>query len=150
MELLVGNPVHVYSLLDRLVRGLPGLLAGVSSQLGERINLVTGAGHLAQLGLGDVEAAGQALVRVQFAYRCPVSAPPLLTSCWCRLDPADLARGLICGVQTGARLSSQQMVDIARSRCGAQPGGLGVEVETKVHTKVRNHCAGPYCIKTLW
>ena len=134
MELLVGNPVHVYTLLDRLVRGLPGLLAGVSSQLGERINLVTGAGHLAQLGLGDVEAAGQALVRVQFAYRCPVSAPPLLTSCWCRLDPADLARGLICGVQTWARLSSQQMVDIARSRCGAQPGGRGVEVETKVHT----------------
>ena len=39
MELLVGNPVHVYTLLDRLVRGLPGLLAGVSSQLGERINL---------------------------------------------------------------------------------------------------------------
>ena len=87
MELLVGNPVHVYTLLDRLVRGLPGLLAGVSSQLGERINLVTGAGHLAQLGLGDVEAAGQALVRVQFAYRCPVSAPPLLTSCRVQAGP---------------------------------------------------------------
>ena len=85
MELLVGNPVHVYTLLDRLVRGLPGLLAGVSSQLGDSINLVTG--HLAQLGLGDVEAAGQALVRIQFAYRCPVSAPPVLTSCWLQAGP---------------------------------------------------------------
>ena len=93
MELLVGNPVHVYTLLDRLVRGLPGLLAGVSSQLGERINLVTGAGHLAQLGLGDVEAAGQALVRVQFAYRCPVSAPPLLTSCRVQAGPGGPGQG---------------------------------------------------------
>ena len=126
MELLVGNPVHVYTLLDRLVRGLPGLLAGVSSQLGDSINLVTG--HLAQLGLGDVEAAGQALVRIQFAYRCPVSAPPAPSAplAGCRLDPADLARGLICGVQTRARLTSRQMVDIARSRCGPGQGRCGL------------------------
>ena len=39
-----------------------------------------------------------------------------------RLDPAQVAAGNIYGVQTEAKLSSEQMMDIARSRySGVQP-----------------------------
>ena len=50
---------------------------------------------------GDLEGSTQALVRIQFAYR---------------LNPLDLASGLISGVQTKARLTSVQMMNIARAR----------------------------------
>jgi len=63
----------------------------------------------------DMEGVTQALARIQFTYR---------------LDPLDLASGLIQGVQTRARLSPVDMINIAiRRNSGIQPirPGLGRE-----------------------
>ena len=84
MERLVGNPVHVYTLLWRLVTRLPGLRAEVGPQLAEEIEDITS--ELEMPDLSDVEGATQALVRIQFAYRCCVveaitTTTHLLTSC---------------------------------------------------------------------
>merc|ERR1712142_774366 len=65
--------------------------------------------------MNDLEAASQAVVRIQFAYR---------------LDPVEMAGGRIRGVQTEGRLSGRQMMMIAESRMsGVQPlrPGLGRE-----------------------
>ena len=67
LEELVGNPVHVYTLLDRLVNMLPWVRAGLSKELDTEIEEI-----MASLQLpddSDMEGACQALVRIQFAYR---------------------------------------------------------------------------------
>ena len=67
LEKLVGNPVHVYTLLDRLVNMLPWVRAGLSKELDTEIEE-----NMASLQLpddSDMEGACQALVRIQFAYR---------------------------------------------------------------------------------
>ena len=67
LERLAGNPVHVYTLLDRLVNMLPRVRAGLSIELGSEIEEI-----MASLQVPDdrdVEGACQALVRIQFAYR---------------------------------------------------------------------------------
>ena len=67
LEKLVGNPVHVYTLLDRLVNMLPWVRAGLSKELDTEIEEI-----MASLQLpddSDMEGACQALVRIQFAYR---------------------------------------------------------------------------------
>ena len=120
MERLVGNPVHVYTLLWRLVTRLPGLRAEVGPRLAEEIEDITS--ELEMPDLSDVEGATQALVRIQFAYRCGLlyqddTTVTPTTDLVCRLDPAAMARGHIYGVDTQARLTSGQMMDIARSRC---------------------------------
>ena len=124
MERLVGNPVHVYTLLWRLVTRLPGLRAEVGPRLAEEIEDITS--ELEMPDLSDVEGATQALVRIQFAYRCGLLVPGRYhwhctvtptTDLVFRLDPAAMARGHIYGVDTQARLTSGQMMDIARSRC---------------------------------
>ena len=73
MERLVGNPVHVYTLLWRLVTRLPGLRAEVGPRLAEEIEDITS--ELEMPDLSDVEGATQALVRIQFAYRCGLLVP---------------------------------------------------------------------------
>ena len=63
----------------------------------------------------DMEGVTQALARIQFAYR---------------LDPVDMANGVISGVQTKARLSPIDMINIAmRRNSGMHPirPGLGRE-----------------------
>ena len=73
LEKLVGNPVHVYTLLWRLVTRLPGLRAEVGPQLAEEIEDITS--ELEMPDLSDVEGATQALVRIQFAYRYRLLVP---------------------------------------------------------------------------
>ena len=69
--------------------------------------------------LRDVEGATQALVRIQFAYRSEISKytnmryADILVF---RLDPLHMAQGHIHGVDTQARLTSRQMMNIAQSR----------------------------------
>lgn len=67
LERLVGNPVHVYTLLDRLVNMLPWVRAGLTRELDTQIEEIMGS--LQVPDDSDVEGACQALVRIQFAYR---------------------------------------------------------------------------------
>ena len=75
--------------------------------------------NLAMPNLRDVEGATQALVRIQFAYRSEISKytnmryADILVF---RLDPLHMAQGHIHGVDTQARLTSRQMMNIAQSR----------------------------------
>ena len=68
LERLVGNPVHVFNLMERLVLLLPQILQGMMDSEREEIAII-----LAKLPVtpneSDVEGAMQALVRVQFAYK---------------------------------------------------------------------------------
>ena len=68
LERLVGNPVHVFNLMERLVLLLPQILQGMTDSEREEITEI-----LAKLpgtpNESDVEGAMQALVRVQFAYK---------------------------------------------------------------------------------
>ena len=103
---LVGNPLHMYSLFDRLVVMLPILrkelleqntTAILEEEIGsivEEVDMPTEA---------DLQGAIQSIARIQFAYR---------------LDPVDLAAGIIQGVHTEGRLSVRQMMMIAESRIG--------------------------------
>ena len=67
LERLVGNPVHVYTLLDRLVTMLPWLRAGLGGELDTQIEEIIGS--LQVPDDSDMEGACQALVRIQFVYR---------------------------------------------------------------------------------
>ena len=67
LERLVGNPVHVYTLLDRLVNMLPWVRAGLTKELDTQIEEIMGS--LQVPDDSDMEGACQALVRIQFAYR---------------------------------------------------------------------------------
>lgn len=103
LENLVGNPVHVMCLLDRLVYILPKLL---QEELG--LSADNMANFMRMLGKeedlpkeGDVDAAVLALVRIQFVYK---------------LDPLDIAQGILMGTDSKAKLSRRQMMMIAYSR----------------------------------
>ena len=105
LERLVGNPVHVYTLLDRLVNILPRVQAELSEELDSMIEDILEG--LQFPDDSDIEGACQALVRIQFAYR---------------LDPVSMSRGHLHGTETQARLSPRQMMDIAtRRQSGRQP-----------------------------
>ena len=67
LEKLVGNPVHVYTLLDRLVTLLPRVRSGLSKELDSKIEEIMTSLQLPDDS--DMEGACQALVRIQFAYR---------------------------------------------------------------------------------
>lgn len=136
LQRLVGNPVHVYCLVHRLLHQLPPLLKELQEeqelllsfclpgQEQDKGPLVSQLGQLVKdLGLVDLvdswhlelAAVGKALARIQYAYR---------------LDPIDLAWGYIRGIQTQARLSLDQMLDIGSGRySGLHPlrTGLGRE-----------------------
>ena len=68
LERLVGNPVHVFNLMERLVLLLPQILQGMTDSEMEEITEIL-AKLPATLNESDVEGAMQALVRVQFAYK---------------------------------------------------------------------------------
>ena len=117
LSMLVGNPVHVYSLVMRLTMMLGPLrqeLAGSPlSGVEKGITAILRQGEYPDSN--DMEGVTQALARIQFTYR---------------LDPLDLATGLIHGVQTRARLSPVDMINIAmRRNSGQHPirPGLGRE-----------------------
>ena len=67
LERLVGNPVHMYTLLDRLVNMLPWLRASLDEELDTQIEEIMGS--LQAPDDSHLEGACQALVRIQFAYR---------------------------------------------------------------------------------
>ena len=68
LERLVGNPVHVFNLMERLVLLLPQILQGMTDSEREEIAIIL-AKLPATPNESDVEGAMQALVRVQFAYK---------------------------------------------------------------------------------
>ena len=73
LNLLVSNPVHVYSLIDRLVNRLPLLISELINQtntvtIGESIKDLLD--EVEQPSEKDMEGVSQALTRIQFAYRC--------------------------------------------------------------------------------
>ena len=66
---LVGNPVHAFNLMDRLVNLLPGIWRGMVDS--DRQELSHVMRHLpVSPDSSDVEGTMQALIRVQFAYKC--------------------------------------------------------------------------------
>ena len=68
LEKLVGNPVHVFNLMDRLVTLLPRIVEGLTEEEVEEIE--DSLSHLTvKPDESDVEGAMQALIRVQFAYK---------------------------------------------------------------------------------
>ena len=107
---LVGNPIHVYSLMDRLVMQLPVLRRELANNLGpvditENIGTLIDATEMPDEN--DLEGVTQAIGRIQFVYR---------------LDPVEMARGKIKDVQTKGKLSAKQMMNIAERRMsGKQP-----------------------------
>ena len=66
LEKLVGNPVHVYSLMDRLVFHL-SKITFFDDALKFDIEEITE--NVEMPDDSDVEGATQALVRIQYAYR---------------------------------------------------------------------------------
>ena len=110
LDHLVGNPLHVYSFLERQVKLLPKLLQELQGEgriaaIEKRVKMLLNSIEMpTEL---DLEGAAQALARIQFAYR---------------INPIELAEGRIMNVQTKARLSAEQMMDIARRRIsGSHP-----------------------------
>ena len=107
---LVGNPIHVYSLMDRLVMQLPVLRKELEEHLGTDNTTESIRTLVEEIEMPeemDLEGVTQALARIQFAYR---------------LDPVELAGGKIKDTQTEGRLSVKQMMNIAERRIsGAQP-----------------------------
>ena len=116
--MLVGNPVHVYSLVTRLTTTL-GYLRREMSSVPQVSGLERGITTILRHGdwpdSADIEGVTQAVARVMFTYN---------------LDPLDMSRGLIHGHQTSARLSAADMFNIAYTRStGHHPlrPGLGPE-----------------------
>jgi len=107
---LVGNPIHMYSLMDRLVIQLPLLRTELLDHLGSvdiRERFLTHIESIRMPNENDLEVVTQAIARIQFAYR---------------LDPVEMAEGKIQEVQTKGRLSVRQMMNIAEKRIsGKQP-----------------------------
>ena len=68
LEKLVGNPVHVFNLMDRLVILLPKIVEGMTDsdreEIAETLESLTN-----KPDESDVEGAMQALIRIQFAYK---------------------------------------------------------------------------------
>ena len=115
---LAGNPIHAYNLVERLVTHLPVIILELAKDdtkavIAEKISHLMKGNEIPNKN--DLEGVTQALVRIQFAYR---------------LDPREMASGMIRDVQTEGRLSAHQMMNIAESRVsGHQPlrPGIGKE-----------------------
>ena len=68
LQRLVGNPVHVFNLMERLVILLPKIVEGLPEP--EQVEIAASLRALSsQPDETDVEGAMQALIRVQFAYK---------------------------------------------------------------------------------
>ena len=71
MDLLVGNPIHVYSVIYRIIEKLPPVIAALQDcEMKEEVELVRQnileAGDVTE---GDLVGAMQSLIRIQFTYR---------------------------------------------------------------------------------
>jgi len=106
MRELVGNPIHSYTLLRRLVVLVPRVLEEIRGPKKEVIRdlvwRIIGQREFDWVPTdADVEGASQSLARLQFAYR---------------LDPTEIAFGKLREIQTEARLSVMDMMEIAERR----------------------------------
>jgi len=109
---LVANLVHVHNLLQRMTVDLPSLDA-VPGDLGRQLRMAVetvrnstgGGGMLALPTEADMEVARLSLARVQFVYR---------------LDPVDLAAGVIGGRRTLARLTAEDCYAVGNERLTKQ------------------------------
>ena len=101
MEFLVGNPIHVYGVIYRMVEKLPSVISGLQDcGMKEEVELVrTNILEKSKVTEADLVGAMQSLLRIQFTYS---------------LDPVELSQGLIGGHQTQARLSLRECSDGAR------------------------------------
>ena len=100
---LAGNPIHAYNLVERLVNHLPVIILELAKDdtkavIAEKISHLMKGIEIPNKN--DLEGVTQALVRIQFAYR---------------LDPREMASGMIRDVQTEGRLSAHQMMSIAET-----------------------------------
>ena len=103
---LVGNPLHMYSLLDRLVKILPVIRKELLEQNTTAMideGLASIVEEVEMPTENDFQGTIQSIARIQFTYQ---------------LDPVDMAEGIIQGVYTEGRLSVRQMMMIAESRIG--------------------------------
>ena len=71
MVQLVGNPLHVYSVIYRIIKKLPSVMAALQEcQMTEEVELVRKnileAGEVTE---ADLVGAMQSLLRIQFTYR---------------------------------------------------------------------------------
>ena len=119
--MLVGNPVHVYTLIQRLTTSL-GQLRLEMSNVPEVAGIERGITQILRHGEypdgQDMEGVTQSVSRVMFTYK---------------LDPLDLANGKIYGKQTEARLSPVDMFNIAiRHNSGQYPLRPGLSREFAV------------------
>ena len=92
MKALVGNPIHVYGVIYRLVKKLPLVIEGLKEcNMKEEQELVQRS-ILGKTKVTEADLVGamQSLLRIQFTYS---------------LDPVELSHGLIGGHQSKARLS---------------------------------------------
>jgi len=104
LEDLVGNPLHVYSLVDRLVVQLPELRKKLvkENKTNDLDVLIEKTFEKVEMpAMEDLEEATQAIARIQFVYR---------------LDPVEMAEGIIKGVKTEGKLTVRQMMMIASNR----------------------------------
>ena len=72
MDILVGDPVHVYNLMDRLVNILPGITKDLlecnnTANIGEKISSMMQSMEMPTQQ--DMDGVSLALARIQFAYR---------------------------------------------------------------------------------
>jgi len=125
---LVGNIIHVHNLLQRMTRDVPALDDGKPDDLGRQLRLVVetvrnSTDVLVFPTQADMEVARLSLARVQFIYR---------------LDPVDLAMGVIGGRYTLARLTAEDCYTIGKERLAKhetlpiEPSHKGPEYATAI------------------
>ena len=72
LERLVGNPVHLYCLVERLVRQLPAIRKTLAEDM-KTADIAEGINKMLEnvdmVGEEDLVGVTQALARIQFAYR---------------------------------------------------------------------------------
>ena len=113
MDHLVANPIHVYSVIYRIINKLPPVIAALQDcEMKEEVELVRQnileAGEVTE---ADLVGAMQSLLRIQFTYRSISQLYFIIMyllsffSFQTSLDPVDLSSGLIGNHQTKARLS---------------------------------------------
>ena len=72
LEILVGNPVHLYSLVERLVRQLPAIRKTLAEDM-KTADIAEGINKMLEnvdlVWEEDLVGVTQALARIQFAYR---------------------------------------------------------------------------------
>jgi len=115
LEDLVGNPIHVHSLIYRLVVQMPELRKDLIDQNKTNTLEMKISKILEDIELPtkeDLVEASQAVARIQFVYR---------------LDPVEMAEGIIKGVQTEGKLSGTQMMMIALNCINEDEFALAIE-----------------------